>query len=126
MVIVQVAGPEGKVMAVAQKTNGLAHAKWVCRYHIVFTPKYGRKAVYGRYRRDLGRILGDPCRWKGVEIIEGHLMPDHVHMLVSIPPKIGASGFMGCLKGRSSPLMFDRPATSQGAIGPERRFRPGT
>ena len=60
------------------------------------------------------------------KVIEGHLMPDHVHMLVSIPPKIGASGFMGCLKGRSSPRMFDRLATSQGAIGPERRFRPGT
>ena len=110
MVIVQVAGPEGKVMAMAQGANGLAHTKWLCKYHIVFTPKYRRKAICNQYRRDLGEILRRLCQWKGVEIIEGHLMPDHVHMLVSIPPKISVSGFMGYLKGKSSLMMFDRHA----------------
>ena len=110
MVIVQVAGSEGKVVAVAQKANGLAHTKWLCKYHIVFSPKYRRKAIYNECRRDLAQIFRDLCRWKGVEIIEGHLMPDHVHMLAGIPPKIVVSSFMGYLKGKSSLLMFDRQA----------------
>lgn len=99
MVIVQVASPEGKVMVMAQKANSLAHTKWLCKYHIVFAPKYRRKVVYNQYRKDLGEIFRQLCQWKGVEIIEGHLMPDHVHMLVSIPPKISVSSFMGYLKG---------------------------
>ena len=97
MVIVQVAGPRGKVIAMAQKANSLSHAKWLCKYHIVFSPKHGRKAIYNQYRRDLGEILRSLCQREGVEIIEGHLMPDHVHMLVSIPPKLSVSSFMGCL-----------------------------
>jgi len=96
------------VIAVAQKANSLAHTKWLCKYHIVFTPKYRRKAIYSQYRKDLGEILRRLCMWKGVEIIEGHLMPDHVHMLASIPPKLSVSSFMGYLKGKSSLLMFDR------------------
>ena len=121
MVIVQVAGPEGKVIAMAQKANSLAHTKWLCKYHIVFTPKYRRKAIYNQYRRDLGEILGQPCRWKGVEIIEGHLMPDHVHMPVGIPPEIPVSGFMGYLKGKSSLMMFDRHANLKYKFG-NRKF----
>ena len=85
------------MIAVAQKANSLAHTKWLCKYHIVFTPKYRRKAIYNQYRKDLGEILRRLCMWKGVEIIEGHLMPDHVHMLVSIPPKLSVSSFMGYL-----------------------------
>ena len=121
MVIVQVASPEGKVIAVAQKANSLAHTKWLCKYHIVFSPKYRRKAIYNEYRRDLAQIFRDLCRWKGVEIIEGHLMPDHVHMLVSIPPKISVSSFMGYLRGKSSLLMFDRHANLRHELG-NRRF----
>lgn len=121
MVIVQVAGAEGKVITMAQKANGLAHTKWLRKYHIVFTPKYRRKAIYNQYRRDLGEILRRLCQWKGVEIIEGRLMPDHVNMLVSIPPKISVSSFMGCLKGESSLMMFDRHANLKYKFG-NRKF----
>ena len=121
MVIVQVASPEGKVTAVAQKANSLAHTKWLCKYHIVLSPKYRRKAVYNEYRRDLAQIFRDLCRRKGVEIIEGHLMPDHVHMPVSLPPKIAVSSFMGYLKGKSSLLMFDRHANLKHRFG-NRKF----
>lgn len=117
MVIVQVAGPEGKAVAVAQKANSLAHTKWLCKYHIVFSPKYRRKAIYNEYRRDLAQIFRDLCRWKGVEIIEGHLMPDHVHMLAGIPPKTGVSSLVGYLKGKSSLLMFDRHANLKHEFG---------
>ena len=91
----------------AHKANSLAHTKWLCKYHIVFTPKYRRKIIYNKYREDLREILKMLCDWKGVEILEGHLMLDHIHMLVSIPPKISVSSFMGYLKGKSSLLMFD-------------------
>lgn len=121
MVIVQVASPEGKVIAVAQKANSPAHTKWLCKHHIVFAPKHGRKVIYNQYRRDLGEILRQLCQWKGVEIIEGHLMPDHVHMLVSIPPKISVPSFTGYLKGKSSLLMFDRHANLRYKFG-NRRF----
>lgn len=79
----------------ANKLNSLAHTKWLCKYHIVFTPKYRRKMIYNQYRRDLRDYLRLLCRYKGVEIIEGHSMPDHVHLLVSIPPKLSVSQFMG-------------------------------
>ena len=72
----------------AQKAHSLSHTKWHCKYHIVFTPKYRRKVIYNQYRSSLGEIFHCLCSYKGVEIIEGHLMPDHVHMLVSIPPRI--------------------------------------
>ena len=121
MVIVQVASPEGKVIAVARKANGLAHTKWLCKHHIVFAPKYRRKVICNQCREDLGEILRQLCRWKGAEIIEGHLMPDHAHMLVSIPPKISVSSFMGYLKGKSSLLMFDRHANLKHEFG-NRRF----
>lgn len=94
----------------ANQTNSLAHTKWVCKYHIVFTPKYRRKAIYGQYREDLREIIKTLCTYKGVEIIEGHMMLDHVHLLVSIPPKISVSSFMGYLKGKSALMMFDKHA----------------
>ena len=82
--------------------NSLAHTKWVCKYHIVFTPKYRRKIIYKELRKDIQQIIKDLCKWKGVEIIEGHMMPDHIHILVSIPPKYSVSQFMGYLKGKSA------------------------
>ena len=105
----------------AQKANSLSHTKWLCKYHIVFTPKYRRKIIYEKYRRDLGEILRSLCDWKGVEIIEGHMTPDHVHMLVSIPPKLSVSSFMGYLEGKSSLLMFDRHADLKHEFG-NRKF----
>ena len=83
----------------AKKEYALAHTKWMCKYHIVFTPKYRRKIIYYQYKSDIRDIIKQLCAFKGVEIIEGHLMPDHVHILVSIPPKISVSSFMGYLKG---------------------------
>ena len=94
----------------ANKTNELSHSKWVCKYYIVFTPKYRRKIIYNQYRNSIGEILKSLCNHKGVEIIEGHLMADHVHMLVSIPPYISVAQFMGYLKGKSSLMIFDRHA----------------
>ena len=105
----------------AHKANSLAHTKWLCKYHIVFTPKYRRKVIYNKYREDLREILKMLCDWKGVDILEGHLMPDHIHMLVSIPPKISVSSFMGYLKGKSSLLMFDRHANLKYKYG-NRKF----
>ena len=84
----------------------MAHTKWLCKYHIVFTPKYRRKVIYNQYRKDLRDIIKTLCGYKGVEIIEGKLMPDHVHILVSIPPKYSISQFMGYLKGKSALMMF--------------------
>ena len=77
------------------KAKSLAHTKWLCKYHIVFAPKYRQKIIFSQIRASLGEILRDLCKYKGVEILEGYLMPDHIHMLVSIPPKISVSGFMG-------------------------------
>ena len=93
-----------------QKTHSLSHTKWMCKYHIVFTPKYRRKVIYNHYRSSLGEIFHRLCSYKGVETIEGHLMPDHVHMLVSIPPRISVASFMGYLKGKSALMMFDKHA----------------
>ena len=94
----------------ANKNNDLAHTKWMCKYHIVFTPKYRRKIIYNQLKVDIRDILKQLCSYKGVEIIEGHLMPDHIHMLVSIPPKYSISSFMGYLKGKSALMIFDRHA----------------
>ena len=94
----------------ANKANSLSHTKWVCKYHIVFTPKYRRKIIYNQYRESIREILKQLCAYKGVEIIDGHLMPDHVHMLVSIPPKLSVSAFMGYLKGKSALMIFDKHA----------------
>ena len=77
--------------------NSLSHCKWNCKYHIVFAPKYRRKAIYDKIKVDIGQILRKLCKWKGVEIIEAELRPDHVHMLVKIPPKYSVATFMGYL-----------------------------
>ena len=92
----------------AKTSYSLSHTKWMCKYHIVFTPKYRRKAIYYKVRSDLIDIIEHLCPCRGVEIIEVHLMPDHVHMLVSIPPRISVSSFMGYLKGKSALMMFDK------------------
>ena len=97
--------------------NSLAHTKWVCKYHIVFTPKYRRKIIYNELRADIRDILKDLCKWKGVEIIEGHMMPDHVHLLVSVPPKYSISQFMGYLKGKSAMMIFERHANLKYKFG---------
>ena len=75
--------------------KSLAHTKWNCKYHVVFAPKYRRKVFYEEKRLEIGAILRELCRWKGVEIIEAEVCPEHIHMLLSIPPKISVSGFMG-------------------------------
>ena len=91
-------------------TNSLSHTTWNCKYHIVFAPKYRRQIIYGKIKKDIGDIIRKLCEWKGVEIIEAETCPDHIHMLVSIPPKISVSSFMGYLKGKSSLMIFDRHA----------------
>ena len=98
-------------------TNSLAHTKWMCKYHIVFAPKYRRKIIYNQYKESIGEILRQLCGYKGVEIIEGHLMGDHVHMFVSIPPKISVSNFMGYLKGKSALMIFDKHANLKYRFG---------
>ena len=87
-----------------------AHPKYRCHYHIVFAPKYRRKEIYGQLKKDIGQILRKLCEQKGVEILEAEACPDHIHMLVSIPPHISVSQFMGYLKGKSSLMIFDRHA----------------
>ncbi|MEK4496042.1 MULTISPECIES: IS200/IS605 family transposase [Ureibacillus] len=88
-------------------TNSLAHTKWNCKYHIVFAPKYRRQIIYGKIKKDIGQILRQLCERKGVEIIEATACKDHIHMLVSIPPKLSVSSFVGYLKGKSSLMIFD-------------------
>ena len=88
----------------------LSHSKWRCQYHIVFAPKYRRQEIYGKIKEDIGKILRQLCEQKGVEIIEAELCPDHIHMLVSIPPKYSVAQIMGYLKGKSSLMIFDRHA----------------
>ena len=97
--------------------ESLAHTKYVCKYHIVFTPKYRRKIIYYQLRADIREIIKDLCKWKGVTIIEGRLMSDHVHLLVSIPPKYAVSHIMGYLKGRSSMMIFERHANLKYKFG---------
>ena len=88
--------------------HSLAHSKWNCKYHIVFVPKYRRKAMFGEKGREIGAILRELCKWKGVNIIEAEISPDHVHMLVEIPPKMSVSGFVGYLKGKSSLMIYEQ------------------
>ena len=90
--------------------NSLEHTSWRCQYHIVFAPKYRRMEIYGQIKVDIGKILRQLCQQKGVEIIEAELCKDHIHMLVSIPPKYSVSQIMGYLKGKSSLMIFDRHA----------------
>ena len=91
-------------------SKSLSHTKWNCKYHIVFSPKYRRQAIYGKIKVDIGKILRQLCEMKQVEIHEAEACPDHIHMLVSIPPSLSVSQFMGYLKGKSSLMIFDRHA----------------
>ena len=88
--------------------KSLAHRSWNCKYHIVFAPKYRRKVFYGEKRAEIGKILRELCGWKGVTIIEAEVCPDHIHMLVEIPPKMSVSSFMGFLKGKSSIMIYEK------------------
>lgn len=94
----------------ANKYDSLAHTKYYCVYHVVFTPKYRRKVIYNQLRSDIRDIIKRLCKYKGVEILEGHLMPDHVHLLLRIPPKYSVSQIMGYIKGKSSLEIFDKHA----------------
>ena len=90
--------------------HSLSHSKWNCKYHIVFAPKYRRQVVYGQLKADIGKILRTLCEQKKVNIIEAEACPDHIHMLVEIPPNISVAQFMWYLKGKSSLMIFDRHA----------------
>jgi len=90
--------------------SSLAHTTWRCKYHVVFAPKYRRRIIFGKLRADIGKILRELCKRKEVEIIEAQACPDHIHMLLSIPPKLAVSDFMGYLKGKSSLMIFERHA----------------
>ena len=89
-------------------TNSLAHTKWNCKYHLVFAPKFRRREIYGEQKAEIGKILRQLCEWKGVNIIEANACPDHIHMLVEIPPKMSVYSFVGFLKGKSSLMIFER------------------
>ena len=88
--------------------NSLTHTRWNCKYDIVFAPKYRRKVFYGQKRREIGEILRTLCNWKKVKIVEAEVCPDHIHMLVEIPPKYTVSSFMGYLKGKSSLMIYQK------------------
>ena len=91
-------------------TNSLAHTKWECKYHIVFAPKYRRQIIYGKIKADIGQMLRKLCEYKGIEIIEAEACKDHIHMLVTIPPKYSVAQIMGYLKGKSSLMIFEKYA----------------
>ena len=88
--------------------NSLAHSKWNCKYHIVFAPKYRRMVFYGQKKNEIGKILRKLCEWKGVEVLNAEACPDHIHMLLSIPPKYSVPKFMGYLKGKSSTMLYEQ------------------
>ena len=88
--------------------NSLSHTSWNCKYHVVFAPKYRRKVFFGEKRREIGSILRTLCNWKGIKIIEAEVCPDHIHMLIEIPPKIAVASFMGYLKGKSSLMLYEK------------------
>ena len=94
-------------------SKSLSHTRWKCQYHIVFIPKYRKKKLFGQLKLDVREILSTLCKYKGVEIIEGAVCAEHVHMCVSIPPKISVSNFMGYLKGKSTLMIYDRHPEQQ-------------
>ena len=89
-------------------SKSLSHTKWKCQYHIVFIPKYRKKVLYGQLKRDVRDVLAALCKYKNIEIISGAVCSDHVHLSLSIPPKISISSFMGYLKGKSTLMIYDR------------------
>jgi len=88
--------------------NSLSHVRWDCKYHVVIVPKYRKKKLFGKFRDRVGRILRDLCRQRGIELLEGHLMADHVHMCLSVPPKFSLAFVIGFLKGKSAVLIHRR------------------
>ena len=88
--------------------HSLSHTTWNCKYHLVFAPKFRRQVIYGSIKADVGKILRELCERKGITIIEAECCPDHVHMLVEIPPKVSVSSFMGYLKGKSSLMIYEK------------------
>lgn len=88
--------------------DSLSHTKWNCKYHLVFAPKYRRQAIYGKVKENIGRMLRKLCEYKEVEILEAEACPDHIHMLVTIPPKYSVAQIVGCLKGKSSLMIFEK------------------
>ena len=103
-------------------TSSLAHTKWECKYHIVFAPKYRRKNIFGKIRQDIGQMLRKLCDYKGIEIIEAESGVDHIHMLLSIPPKYSVAQIMGYIKGKSSLMIFEKYANLKYKYG-NRHFR---
>lgn len=97
--------------------KSLSHSKWDCKYHIIWIPKYRRKIIYGKYRKEVGMILRQLCQYKGIEIIEANACSDHIHMLVRIPPKYSVASIMGYLKGKSSLMMFEQFANLKYKFG---------
>jgi putative transposase len=101
--------------------NSLAHTKWNCKYHVVFAPKFRRKIIYNELRQDIGKIIRMLCERKGITIIEAELCPDHIHMLIGIPPKMSVAEAIGYIKGKSTLLIFDRHADMKYKYG-QRQF----
>ena len=98
-------------------TNSLAHTKWNCKYHVIFAPKYRRRVIYGKIKADIGIMLRKLCAYKGIEILEAEACTDHIHMLISIPPKYSVAQIMGYLKGKSSLMIFDKFANMKYRYG---------
>ena len=105
----------------ANDVNSLAHTKWNCKYHVVFAPKFRRRVIFNQLKVDIGKIIRMLCDRKGITIIEAEMCPDHVHMLISIPPKMSVSGAIGYIKGKSTLLIFDRHADMKYKYG-QRQF----
>ena len=97
--------------------DSLSHTKWNCKYHLVFAPKYRRQAIYGKVKEDIGRMLRKLCEYKEVEILETEACPDHIHMLVTIPPKYSVAQIVGYLKGKSSLMIFEKYANMKYKYG---------
>ena len=97
--------------------SSLAHTKWECKYHVDFAPKYRRQVIYGKIKQDIGQMLRKLCEYKGVEIIEAEACKDHIHMLISIPPKYSVSQIMGYLKGKSSLMIYEKYANMKYKYG---------
>lgn len=99
---------EGPFIMGMNDINSLSHSKWNCKYHVVFAPKYRRMIFYYEKKRAIGAILRKLCEWKGVKIVDAEICPDHIHMLLEIPPKYSVSKFMGYLKGKSSTKLYEQ------------------
>jgi len=99
--------------------RNLAHSSYRCQYHIVFAPKYRRKVIYGKLRKEIGEIIRKLCTEKKVELLEAEACPDHIHILVSIPPYLSVAQFMGYLKSKSALMIFDRHAELKYRYGKE-------